>query len=502
MLVMRVAIIMGKSEYVSIGDIPVCKRDILVMGRIVRLSGFYEKVLIIDDSVATAVEAKEKIIDFLDTCKNKDGKAAVDELFFFYSGHGDFNGKEFSFLWGDYEKSRKRQTSIQNSEIDAMIRQVNPALVVKIVDACYSGFLYYRGSRLMERYLRSSGKDFKKYYFIFSAQNDRDICGESATSYFTETFFRSLNKENGSVVRYGDIIDFIADDFSGKKNQTPLFVVRSDNIEVFCHVKEEIRRLVRHRWDEAGINEVYNICNDSILEVVKKDASRYVDMSFALSCVTGIGDFVHKHEVGNQLSELYEKNVEYIHDYDAIPKIYYIAKWLSGNGTDIYAEVEYDVTVYEEKVPLNSRIAVASRTLDSSAFHTIEKKQKIAKSYVSKIDVPFVAVAIKYRSKYPNIRDVSLYLVPLLSRTQIFVFYTKVNYFTMGWIDQEIDINSAAWSYVVFDYDVEMIKNGLSGIIKKYFDDVVYAEIIDKFMPSGKPYVTDKKQNRKANVWD
>lgn len=493
---------MGKSEYVSMGDIPVCKRDILVMSRIVRLSGYYEKVLIIDDSIATAVEAKEKIIEFLDSCKNKDGNGSVSELFFYYSGHGDFNGKEFAFLWGDYEKNRKRQTSILNSEIDAMIRRVNPALVVKIVDSCYSGFLYYKGSRLMERYLRSSGKVFNKYYLIFSAQNDRDICGDSATSYFTETFFRSLSRENGSAVRYSDIIDYIVDDFSGKKNQMPLFVVHADNMEVFCKINEEIRRLVRHRWDEAGMNEVYNICSDSILEVVKKDAARYVDISFALSCVAGIGDFVEKNEVGNQLSELYEKKVEYILDYDAIPKIYYIAKWLSGNGSDIYAEVEYDVTVYEEKVPVNNRVALASRGADSSVYQTVEKKQKIAKSYVSKVDVPYAAVSVKYRSKYPNIKDVSLYLVPLLSRTQIFLFYTKVNYFTMGWIDQEIDINSAAWSYVVFDYDMEMIKNGLSGIMKKYFDDVVYAEIIDKFMPTGRLYVADKKQNRKANVWD
>jgi hypothetical protein len=499
---MRIAIIIGQSEYAYEESIPVCKKDIFMMSRMIELSAAYDKILVLDDSVKKAVQAKEKIVEFLDSCKTDDKNSKIDELFFYFTGRGDFTGKEFFYLWGDYDKNKKRQTTLLNSELDTLFRQVNPALVVKIVDACYPGFVYYKSSKVMEKYLRSPDQSFDKYYFIFSGHSDQDICGESSMSYFTASIYHAVNKDYGKKIRYKNIIDSLFDDFERKRKVSPVIVVRADYSHTFFEVNEGVKSLLQYRMDGKEDTVAFEVGGDSIIDVIRKDAQRYVDFSFALSCVSSIGDFIEKAEMNSKVLGVFEKDVEYIHEYDSIPKIEYIAKWLSANGADIYADVVYDVIESKDELLLNNQKPALLSGTQKPVVNNVEMQQKIARSYVAKIDLPFAAISMNYHSKYPNITDVSLYLVPLISRTQIFLFYTKVNYISMSWAEQEIDIDSAAWSYVVFYYDVEMIKNGLSVVIKKYFDDVVYSEIVERFLPTGKIYGIDKRLGWDSEMWD
>jgi hypothetical protein len=498
---MRVAIVMGQSEYVSDSSIPSSKRDIFMMSRMINLSAAFDKVLVLDDSIKTAENAKEKIIVFIDSCKKEDKKTKVTELFFYYTGRGDFSGKEFYYLWGDYDKAQKKQTSILNSELDTLIRQINPRLVVKIVDACYPGFLYYNSSKIMEKFLRAPEQAFDDFYFIFSNHNDRFVCGDDSMSYFTSSIYRSVNKSYGEKIRYNNIIEAINTDFSKKRKNAPIVVVKAENAHFFVEVNDGIKNFLQHKKEEGKETFDFKVSGDSIIDVIKRDAQRYVELPFALSCVTGIGEYIEASAMNDKISGVYEKKVDFIHDYESIPKIEFIAKWLSGNGGDIYAEVVYETKSLKEEFHTHNPLVTLSKVKEVSQVNNNKHKHhKIAKSYIAKLDLPYIALALNYCSKYPNITDVSFYLVPLLSRTQIFLFFTKVNYINMGWAEQKLDLESVVWSYVVFNYDLEMIRNGLSSVITKHFEEIVYSEIVDRFLPSGKFYGTDRKSAWQTDV--
>ncbi|MCL1478042.1 MAG: caspase family protein [Marinobacter sp.] len=102
-------------------------------------------IKVIDDAVylnksPRAYEAKKQISDFVEKHKNTD----IEELIFYFSGHGSRSEEDFFYVMSDFKESKKESTGLRNTELDGLIRTLKPKLTVKIIDACFSGTQYIK----------------------------------------------------------------------------------------------------------------------------------------------------------------------------------------------------------------------------------------------------------------------------------------------------------------------------------------------------------------------
>lgn len=499
---MKVALILGQSDYQSVNKLPSCKNDLLYFAKIIEGTKSFDRYLVIDDKTATASAAKDKIIQFIETCKGEQ----VDELLLYFTGHGDFDGKEFYYIWSDYTPPKKRQTSLQNLEVDALLKQLNPKLVIKIIDACNSGVSYIKDSEVLEKYLSSSEQSFQKCYFLFSSQNDQHSLADINMSYFTNTFLQSLNQEIGKRIRYKDIIDYISDSFEQSGKQTPFFVTQADFTDVFCNINDEIKKILQNIKSVGLVDATSeSSAQQSLLDLIKQDAKKYVSFDVVLNCLDIILKILKNTNIIPELSGCYAKEILVFDSYDTIPKLDVIANWLEKNKLGIYADVNYISETYYERVPKNAFVGLGLAsfygTEDDKNFKTVAGTRNIAKSFTLKFDLPYKAIELKFESLIPNLSNYSCFFLPLISRTQIVLFFTKLNYVRTSWDDQRIDDNSAKWSFTKIEYVVDDIEKQVNSIIRDNFQNTVKDDLIQRFTPpdevAKKEGEADKKKLQK-----
>jgi uncharacterized caspase-like protein len=117
----------------------------------------------------------------------------IDELFFYYSGHGARRSDDFLYLFSDFNSSKTSQTSLKNSELDTMIKSLNPKLTVKVLDACQSGTEYIKSEEDLKMiFEKSSGNNFKKTYFMFSSATNQNSIADMDYSVFNKKLLRKL----------------------------------------------------------------------------------------------------------------------------------------------------------------------------------------------------------------------------------------------------------------------------------------------------------------------
>src|SRR5258706_2638330 len=132
---MNIAIIIGVSIYSnSNNNLPGCKNDADAINQILKKSDKYDDILYINNN-ETSAKTKELLSNYILDSKGN----VINELLFYYSGHGEFGNDEFYYVLSDFDSKKKNQTSLQNSEIDDLIRTLSPELVIKVIDACQSG---------------------------------------------------------------------------------------------------------------------------------------------------------------------------------------------------------------------------------------------------------------------------------------------------------------------------------------------------------------------------
>ena len=185
-------------------------------------------------------DAPEKLSDFI---ANNQGEI-FDEVFFYYSGHGDFRDNEFYYILSDFNRNSYRQTSLANSELDSFLKQLNPNLTIKVVDACHSGVTYIKDNDIFSKHLDESKQRFNHCYFMFSSMSDQASYQNNIISHFTKSFVDSVLKYSSTEIRYKHIVDYISDDFEKNALQKPLFVTQASFTEIFCSVNQKIKTLL------------------------------------------------------------------------------------------------------------------------------------------------------------------------------------------------------------------------------------------------------------------
>lgn len=245
----NLAIIIGVSQYINAQDLPACKYDAENMYELLQATEKYQ-ILLLDENL-TKSQMMEQMENFIGS-DDMDGD--IDELFFYFSGHGVHDEAGLHFVLKDTEPERINATSLNNIELDELVRDYNPKLFVKIMDACQSGLSYIKSVAQQNDMVEEQNlldfrieKKLDNCIFMSSSKRNEASIATPTCSLFTKAFISAvLDTLDTGVVRYTDIQNYITDVFVAQKNgQTPYFNLQGDGRSVFTHVTEALKNLAK-----------------------------------------------------------------------------------------------------------------------------------------------------------------------------------------------------------------------------------------------------------------
>lgn len=328
---MNLAILIGVSGYADPGDnLPGCKNDIELIESILRNSNKFSDTLKICEGTSSAA-IKSKLSEFV--TRHKKSGEAVEELFFYYTGHGDTHKDDFYYLPSDFDPSKRQQTGLSNAEVDTMLRSLGPHLTAKIIDACHSGVTYIKQKDAIDKVLQASKSAFKKCYFMFSSQKEEASYQSGHLSDFSKAFALSIHEHKDAQIRYKDILDFISDSFASTGDQTPAFVVQADLVEAFCDItptmRSDVARLVGLSAEvevERKTGRTHRPSLD-LVSAVKEEAKKYCSKEECLAVLGHISTHVGSWPAVPEVSQLFDHEVVLL-DKPDVPNQTAIGKWL------------------------------------------------------------------------------------------------------------------------------------------------------------------------------
>ncbi|MBK9985215.1 MAG: caspase family protein [Saprospiraceae bacterium] len=469
---MNIGIILGVSEYFGIANnLPGCHYDAEIINEILAKTNKYDDILYINEKLGSAV-VKEKITDFVSSHKNDN----IDELLFYYTGHGEFYNGEFYFILSDFDNQKRKQTTLQNDEVDNLIKTLNPGLVVKIIDACQSGKSYVKEANGINKYFEKTQGHFKRCYFLNSSLNDQNSFQSDTISEFTKSFINSIKNHKSTEIRYKDIIDFISDEFEGNPAQTPYFVIQADYTEKFCTLNKSLKQYLdtmqfNVRSDIKDLNE-----NFTLLDKIKNQAQDYSGKDEALQLISKLRVEISKLSLDSELASVFDLNISFYEDYEQIERKNVIGKWLNENAHDYFAEAKYKrVRKDRHTNPFGSL-----QTVHIFGQQNDKEYEWIMNGFDLDVEVPYKTIVLDLISKFPNVESFTLRIVYLLSKKKIAFFYFVTDFEEKNWEKVELNAN-IEWLHI--DYPITKADDVFSGLMSIFnsFQEKIKNNLNEKF---------------------
>jgi len=473
---MKTALLISASKYNRpLCDLNACEADIELVRRLIEATAQYEEILSISTDT-TGARVKAKITAWIEKLQSK----AVDEIFFYYTGHGDFHNGEFYFPLTDFDRTARKQTSLTNSEVDSWLRSLNPSITIKVVDACHAGVPYVKDdSQVFEKYLQETGSTFKKCYFMFSSALEQSSYQDNNLSFFTRSFLRAIQNHQAETIRYRDVIDFISDDFANNSLQTPFFVIQAHNTEVFCSVTDEVRRAISA--SERPVNIETPVVQEnhmeplSLKQFVERDAEDYCDENEFLTILEQVKGKVEKHEYSREFSSLYDIGWSFDKRREAILQQEAVGKWLEQNVHQFFAEPTRQTEQYEAEVP-----ARTAAEMLRGLYKTVTKYREVVDGFRLTVSLSYESIQILATPKYPNLFWSNCSIVLLPSKTRLRFFYYFADYRDKNWHDREL-ITDIKWQTVECKlHDLEDLLQAIENIQEQFATSII-VRVKEKF---------------------
>jgi hypothetical protein len=330
----NLGIVIAVSNYTHDAEnLPACSRDGAAMAEVLRLSGRFDEILRIEqDTISTQV--KQRLAEFVMLHSNSN----ITEVVFYFTGHGEYYDTEFYFLLTDYQKRLIKQTSLDNAELDNMVRSLKPELFVKIVDACHSGMTYIKSPEDFSEYAKSANAIFKNIYFMFSSQSEQFSYQNAEISYFTESILKAIANHSAESIRYKDVMDYVSDDFRNRDFQRPFFVTQADYTEIFCDVTEPLKNLLANyiQTETESSPRLLTPEKASMVDLLKEDAKRFCSKEEAHEVLTAIIEQINEKLTSHsEIPILYEISVT--PEEKNPPEPSSIGGWLDKNRGEYFA---------------------------------------------------------------------------------------------------------------------------------------------------------------------
>jgi hypothetical protein len=471
---MNIAILLGVSEYNNTNNLPACKKDLEIMEKMIKATGKYDNVIYIPENTE-ASNVKEKITNKISDLKHKE----IEEIFFYYTGHGDFYKNEFYYVLSDFDKEKRKKTSLENLEVDNWFRSLNPKMTIKVVDACNAGVVYVKeDDNKLEKYLNRSRGSFNKCYFMFSSNVDQSSYQDENLSFFTKSFINAVKSHNAKDIRYKDIIDYVSDDFGKiKTNQTPFFVTQADYTEKFCSINPDVKNLFssnEEKDEEEKSKPQMEI--KTLASVIKSDAKSYLTGEEVDDLLNEIKEKTENHEYSNEFISIYDMKYTF-DEIPELPKENVIGKWLDENDNEYFIEIESNEVPYSKKVPI-----LDDKGVETNQYKMITKYRKDISRIYSSVDLPYSCIEIIAKPKYPNIPCYKCIIPFVFSKTEMRFFYCFATYKDINWNERELIKEDIQWITSVAKFEnIENVFNEVSNIQNRFCEFIInYLE--DKFM--------------------
>jgi hypothetical protein len=468
---MNYAIIIGVSEYDDpSNNLSGCKNDTLAMKELLDNANKFDDILLLDSKINSS-SLKDKLTQFITDKKEQN----VSELFFYFTGHGEFYQDEFYYILSDFDKEKRRQTSLQNSEIDSLIKSLSPNIVVKVIDSCQSGVTYVKDiNNTLSKYFQQTREYFNKCYFLNSCLDFQRSYQSGRISDFTLSFIKSITEHSKDDIRYKDIIDYISDDFEKNQNQTPFFVSQADFTEIFCTIPKETRNKLKIKFKPLIENPVPKKEETpkpkftTLSDIIATEAVEYSTQKETIELINSIGNDIKKRKLIEELETMYDLQIELLNYDDDIPKMIEIGEWLKDNEHSYFAKPHYAKVRYQEEVPVQyNSLSSLSSLLNQAYPKTVTRYRNDVTGFDLNFDVPFKVIKINCNSKYPNISSYNCTVVYLVSKKDIKFYYFFTQYVEENWESRRISSN---FKWISVEQRIKNASEVLS-VIKKIFDD-------------------------------
>lgn len=461
---MRKAILIGVSEYENCNNLPGCDKDVEAISELLNSSKEFNEVKVFSKNVLSDM-FKSELSKMFEEWKGQN----VEEVFFYFSGHGSFINNEFYYILSDFDESQKRQTSLQNLEIDRMIKSIKPKMVTKVIDACQSGVSYIKANtNLAEKYYQKTAENFDKCYFLHSSMSNQYSYQDNILSDFTKSFLKAISTSNKPFIRYKDIMDFISDEFENSTDQTPFFVTQATYTEQFLNIPTDLKKLIaKYTFEQESEPEAIKIeqaiTYNSFIDRIKKEAEIYSTQEDASNLLYQIEKQITEFDLQSELNEIYNFKFSFEHNLRNLPKVNSIARWLENNPNDFFAKSDYEQVSYQEEEAQANPFGIMSRMMRGNKIVT--KYRSELRGFEQSIDTPFKFITLDLVPIYPNLRQYTLLVTFVISKKDIKFFNAFTEYNDIDWNRREI-IKNFKWDSSIFLIkDIEAILEFISKIM-------------------------------------
>jgi hypothetical protein len=216
------AILIGNSGYRNLHRLDSCGADLVVMRELLEAAEKYDAITVIEDADADSL--KLQLRDAIDKV------SSPNELFFYFTGHGHGHEGELFYCATNFDGSRPNQTGLSTTELHTMLRPANAGLVVKVIDACYSGTRLIKSE---DGFFRLPKDGFQSILQIASCLDSQNSLNGTPLSLFTGKFREAVLRKLEGPIFYMDIVSALRDAFIGDEDQTPHFVAQLTGREQF-----------------------------------------------------------------------------------------------------------------------------------------------------------------------------------------------------------------------------------------------------------------------------
>ena len=420
-----IAIIIGISEYVNARPLKGCKVDADSIRKLLDATSKYDDILQIEGNV-DANELYDKLPLFIKKYKGE----KIDEVFFYYSGHGSVFNEEFVYVASDYRSDKPNTTTLKNDDVDNLLKSLNANIVVKIIDACHSGTQYVKDVDLIPKYINKNKGEFANCYFMFSSRNDQTSAATvSSLSVFTRSFIQAVKSCALGDVKYNNIENFIADDFIANPDQKPQFVNQADMTEVFC-IKDAtldgvLDSLLQVKKPGPTPNSKPADTDSPLVRAIKQDSLSYKTEEQIYEILEESKESISKMKHDKDLFELFDVDLSFNTDLYGFTKKSEIGEWLSKRKNSYYAKIE------RSSYDLSNWIFAASSASQEEQKKTqglspLDSLLKMDHTYISGFShlskYPFELVSCLYRPKPINLHAFKVQMVFVCSNTELVVF--------------------------------------------------------------------------------
>ena len=309
-----VAILVGNAHYSAMDDLECCLEDLEAVQSLVEAAGRHDKIHKVGDVDADGMrEAVRKALP---------AGVPVDEVLFYYSGHGAAIAEEFYFCGTGFDERNPNTTGLSQRDLHDALRAAKPRTVVKIIDACASGTQLIKS----ERQPPPLPKDgFRNVLQLASCLDSQSSFGGEPLSAFTQALCDAALQRTEGPVYYSDVVNALRDHFIDDEVQTPFFVSQGTARELLVDDAAKLapfRALFEERWggtsggadeDEGdGDEEAAEPVERSIAELLAEAEKRTAGPEEAKAAIDALFDTTIERVSTDVFADMFEtKRVEH-----------------------------------------------------------------------------------------------------------------------------------------------------------------------------------------------